>query len=203
MATEDGSSFWKVISLLGACGGIFSIFNFWYSSRERLSFSRDSNIFNDDNKFYGPLFPGECLEFNYIYFTLSLFNERKKILIKELKCSIFNSVDQSWVKCEMLWTPPESSESDISFGRMPGPFPPKIPLLFYSGSRELPSMYSDIYFIALRCPGFQTHDATFGGALSFRVKLELTTSRGNKFPYETKVWQVDPSKIRTKEIVEL
>ncbi|QQR81578.1 MAG: hypothetical protein IPJ69_05565 [Deltaproteobacteria bacterium] len=191
----------KVISGLGGLGSIGSIItglNTYWNSREKPKLYRNPDQFDEYNRVFGPRF-FESPEFCYAYLTFCLINERKKLLIKEINCSIFNYGEQKWVSCEIITAPPSAKygSSGERLSGSPGAFPNQYQLIGLLNQREIPEKSARDYFLALKFPGFAINNLEgrslkslqdeFGSQNEFDLRIIFTTSSNKKHFFKTKL----------------
>ena len=214
--SEEGTLLWKLISVFGSFGSIITGFKYWWSTRGVLKFYRDKNMYNKFNKVYGPLLI-EVPKCFYIYITFCLFNERRKILVKDIKCSVKDVYNQETVQCEVINEPPQGDDSDSCIKKRfwPCDFPEEYQCIGAINKREILKESARDYFLALRCPGFRTVIPTKNeqGGIDFNcevvdhysldLNIDFTTSRGKTFNYNTEVYFNKPDDYKNKEKINL
>lgn len=183
---------------------VWNLCGFLTKRLENLKFDRDNKRFDDFNRFYGPLFfekPTYC----YAYLIVRLMNEGPKILLRQIKSSIFNMGDQKYFDGKILETPPTEDRELGSIRSSLYKFPDGYDLIGLPNKMEIPAESCRDYFFALRFPGFETNNVEgrklkslfkdeFSTHVGFDLILELVTSRNNRFSLKTMVWSVDLSK---------
>lgn len=196
-----------ILGSLGSVGSVIAAVSAIRNNREVLRLYREKDKFGKYDRLYGPFFH-ETPDKNYIYLTFTLFNERKKLLIKNIKVSIFFPGDQRWIDCKLLTEPPPNTGQL----RTPPPFPGGYFELGKLNQRELLDKSAKDCFLALECEGFPIADPEgnvenimedeFTYYPNLDLKIEIETSLGKKFTFILPLWTRDPSTLDRNQVVE-
>lgn len=199
-----------ILGLLGSTGSVITGWRVWNENREILDLHRGKTLYDKYNALFGPWI-GDSNEY-FIYLTFRLINERRKILIKDIDCSIFDDFDQKVIPCEILSKPPKK---DVDAGKVecviePGPFPEQHIQLGLTNGFEIPEKSARDYFLALKCPVFKIrdlHDQQKAGESQWidKVSVDLTvtfkTTRKEPHRFTTNIWTRNPAHIPPESIL--
>lgn len=193
--------FFKFISNFRSGLKIISILRALLSQNEILKLHRKENLFDEFNMIYGPLFD-ETLDWNYIFFTFTLFNLGKKALIQSSEVSLFDRGSQQWYPCELLID--SSTPLTYPYLALHSEIPKGHRLFGAMQEKELGETSASQFFLRARCKGFQTKNlenqaldwhTPCSQNIVFPIKFTIKLATDKEFEFKIKVWTADPAEI--------